>query len=244
MNELRIALCEDEQEEREHLLSLIQACTIPSQISVFENGDIFLKNYEIGSFDLIFMDIYMDGISGIEAIRHVRNKEAEVPVAFITTSQDHALDGYRLNVAKYIEKPVSKKAIDEMLKLALYQRKHQPGITVFIHGKPLIVPFQKLLFVEQKAHYLIFHLLNSKIIQTKGKLDELMPQVIEFPLFRCHKSFLVNLSFVTGIDKELMVFHMREGSTVYIRRENFKKARTAWENWLFSAARKGGMEHE
>ena len=93
--------------------------------------------------------------------------------------------------------------------------------------------------MEQKAHYLTFHLLDNKTIQAKGKLDELMPQLEAFPFFRCHKSYLANLAFVTGIDRELMVFHMRGGEKVYIRRENFKKARQAWELFLFEEARKG-----
>ena len=66
-----------------------------------------------------------------------------------------------------------------------------------------------------------------------------MPHLEAFPFFRCHKSYLANLAFVTGIDRELMVFHMRGGEKVYIRRENFKKAREAWELFLFDEARKG-----
>ena len=74
-------------------------------------------------------------------------------------------------------------------------------------------------------------------MQAKGRLDELEPQLAAYPFFRCHKSYLANLSFVTDIDREQMVFRMREGSAVYIRRGDFRRARTAWENWLFDAAR-------
>lgn len=240
MEELQIALCEDDADEQQNLISLIRSGAVPAQVSVFGSGEAFLKAHQPGFQDLILMDIYMGGISGVEVVRRLRNMEPDVPVAFITTSKDHALDGYRLNVARYLEKPVSQQAVDEILRLALEKKENPSGITILLQGKSLALPARRLLYVEQKAHYLIFYLLGGKTIQTKGKLDELVPQLEAFPFFRCHKSYLANLSFVMDIDRELMVFHMKEGKKVYIRRENFKKAKQAWELWLFRAAREGG----
>lgn len=239
MEELLIALCEDDADEQKKLISLIQSGRVPAKTTVFDSGEALLGNDPSGSFDLVLMDIYMDGISGVEAARRIRNTDPEIPVAFVTTSKEHALDGYRLNVNRYLEKPVSQKAMDDVLLFALDRRENPPGITILVQGRPLSLPVRRLLYVEQKAHYLTFHLLDNKTIQTKGKLDELMPQFEAFPFFRCHKSYLANLAFVTGIDRELMVFHMRGGEKVYIRRENFKKAREAWELFLFDEARKG-----
>lgn len=239
MEELLIALCEDDADEQKKLISLIQSGRVPAKTTVFDSGEALLGNNPSGCFDLVLMDIYMDGISGVEAARRIRNTDPEIPVAFVTTSKEHALDGYRLNVNRYLEKPVSQKAMDDVLLFALDRRENPPGITILVQGRPLSLPVRRLLYVEQKAHYLTFHLLDNKTIQAKGKLDELMPQLEAFPFFRCHKSYLANLAFVTGIDRELMVFHMRGGEKVYIRRENFKKAREAWELFLFDEARKG-----
>lgn len=239
MEELLIALCEDDTDEQKKLISLIQSGCVPAKTTVFDSGEALLGNDPSGCFDLVLMDIYMDGISGVEAARRIRNTDPEIPVAFVTTSKEHALDGYRLNVNRYLEKPVSQKAMDDVLLFALDRRENPPGITILVQGRPLSLPVRRLLYVEQKAHYLTFHLLDNKTIQAKGKLDELMPQLEAFPFFRCHKSYLANLAFVTGIDRELMVFHMRGGEKVYIRRENFKKARQAWELFLFEEARKG-----
>lgn len=238
MDKLCVALCEDKDEDQEKLTALIQASGFPVQLSSYLSGDSFLKEYKAEMFDLILMDIYMEGISGVEAVEQIRKTEKDVPVAFITTSKDFALEGYRLDVAKYMEKPVSLSDIENILKLAAAKKEQQPGITVLSCGKPVLVPVRRLLYAEQNGHYLIFHLLRDKTLRVKGKLDDLTPQLSDFPFYRCHKSYLVNLSFVIGIDRELMVFHMREGNDVYIRRENLKKSKDAWENWLFTAARK------
>ena len=95
---LRIALCEDDRQEREHLLTILRSSNIPVQVWEFEEGGAFLKGYKPGAFDLILMDIYMNGISGVEAMRAVRKEEPSLPAAFITTSQDHALEAYRMHV--------------------------------------------------------------------------------------------------------------------------------------------------
>lgn len=188
-------------------------------------------------YDLIFMDIYMNGMSGVETTRAIREHDPDTTIAFVTASTDHALDGYRLNVARYIEKPIQASAIRDVLKLALQQRSHQLFISIPGSGKELNVPVRRLLYIEQKSHYLYFYLLGHQSFQVKGRLDLLPERFSAPPFYRCHKSFLVNLSFVTGIDAELTAFHMEEGNIAYIRRESFRNAKSTWENYLFDSAR-------
>ena len=75
------------------------------------------------------------------------------------------------------------------------------------------------------------------MLRTHAKLDQVQLPFAEQSFFRCHKSYLVNLAYVKSIDPDFFVFQMKEGANVYIRREGMKKAREAWENWLFRRAR-------
>lgn len=238
MEELKLALCEDDKEEMERLMDLVQAAAVPVRVTAFENGEAFLADYRPGRFDMVFMDIYMGGISGVEAVRRLREQEPELPVAFVTSSQDHALDGYRLKVAKYIEKPVTKEDMDSAIALAA-QWREQAAVEVVLQEKKLSLPVNRLVLVEQRAHYLLFWFEGGGTKQAKGRLDELEPQLAGFPFFRSHKSYLANLSHVVGIDQGLLVFCMKDGQSVYIRRDLLKKAKNAWEDWLFAQARKG-----
>lgn len=241
MEQLKIAVCEDDRTDRERLCRLIDASSVSASVAAFENGEDFLSAWQPDRFDLIFMDIYLDGLSGVEAVRKVRELDEAVPVAFTTTSLDFALDSYRMNVAKYIEKPVSQKAVDEMLTLALNQKAERSKDVILLGRRnPMRIPALRLRYVEQQEHYLVFYLTGGSTMKRKGKLDDLEPLLADYPFFRCHKSYLVSLPFVRGIDKEQMLFQMREGGSVYIRREAFYRARGEWENWLFSAARRKG----
>lgn len=238
MEKLQIALCEDDREEREHMTRLALAVSFPVSVTAFGSGEMFLQDYRPGRFDMVFMDIYMGGISGVETVKRIREQEPELPIAFVTSSQDHALDGYRLKVAKYIEKPVTQEDMDDAIALAA-QRQEQVSVEVVLQEKKLCLPVNRLVCVEQRAHYLLFRFEGGGTQQAKGRLDELEPQLARFPFFRSHKSYLANLSYVVGIDHELLMFHMKGGHDVYIRRDRMKKAKDAWESWLFAWARKG-----
>lgn len=245
MEQLIIAVCEDDRADSERLRGLIDASGVSASITVFERGEDFLSAWQPGQFDLIFMDIYLEGLDGVEAVRRVRQLDEEIPVAFTTTSLDFTLDGYRMNVAKYIEKPVSPKAVQEMLALAQNKKAERDQNMVLLGRRnPIRIPVPRLRYVEQQEHNLVFYLAGGSTMRRKGKLDDLAPLLKEYAFFRCHKSYLVNLSFVQGIDKEHMVFQLREGGSVYIRRELFYKARSEWENWLFSVARRKGIPNE
>ena len=240
MDELRIAVCEDNSEECNMLLSLIRDSGMKTEIKVFTTGEELLENYRQGSYDLIFMDIYMEGISGVETIKRIREQDMEVPVAFTTTSTDYALESYRLDVVKYIEKPVKAKAVQDMLQLAFLKRGSLPGLTIFMESKRVVIPFGQILYVEQQAHDLLFYLSDGRCLRTKGRLDEVEASFPPFSFMRCHKSYLANLAFVTGLDTELMTFRMVNGHNVYIRRESMKKAKTAWETYMFDVVRRLG----
>ena len=124
---LKIAVCEDETEQRNRLLALLDNSSIKNTYSVFENIEKLLKVFERGKYDLILMDIYMDSeLSGIETVKFIRKKDKDISVAFVTASKDHALESYRLSAIKYIEKPYSKENIENTLRLALLKSRMYP----------------------------------------------------------------------------------------------------------------------
>lgn len=240
MDELQIALCEDQADEQVQLAELIRSGAIPASVTVFGSGEDFLEEYRPGRFDLVFMDIYMDGLTGVETVRRIRQTDARLPIVFVTSSREHALDAYRLEVAKYIEKPVTQRTVEDALLLAREKRDQQSMASVILRGREYRLPVNHLICAEQKGHYLALSYEGNRKEQVRGKMDELAPQLSAFPFLRCHKSYLANLAHVTGIDRELLLLHLREGGVAYIRREYLKKTVEAWEDWLFSQARKDG----
>ena len=134
MEQLNIAVCEDDRADLQHLCRLITANGASANVSAFETGEDFLAACQPDRFDLIFMDIYLDGLNGVETVRRVRSMGITAPVAFITISEDFAMDSYRLDVEKYIEKPARQEKVDESIALAL-RKKEERRIDMIVWGR-------------------------------------------------------------------------------------------------------------
>lgn len=242
MEPLCIAVCEDSTEEQKKLLAFLEQSEIETETAVFENGEDFLKTCQPGKYDLLLIDIYMGGMTGVEVVTEIRKTDDMLTVAFITTSADHTLESYRLKAIGYIEKPAQKKAVLELVQFAQLKKENTPRLLLKKDGKNLSLPFERILYVEQKDRTLHLYLTGCDVLQVNGKLSDMESQFGGQPFFRCHKSYLVNLSYVVALDKSMMVFVMKEGNLVYIRRESFGKAKRAYEAYLFAAARSVGDE--
>ena len=235
---LKIAVCEDETAQRNRLLALLDESSIKNIYSVFENGEKLLNVFEQGKYDLILMDIYMDSeLTGVEVIRLIREKDKNIPVAFVTTSKEHTLESYRLSAIKYIEKPYSKEILEDTLYLALLKKQDVPSLLVQKNRSIQKIPFADIIYIEQQVHKIFICLNNTEDVYIYGKLSDLNEQLPEKQFFIPHKSFAVNLSFVRYIDTELKCFAMVNHANVPILRELLTKAKNTLENYLFNRTR-------
>lgn len=237
MEPLRLAICDDLPEEREALLALLEQAPIATVCAQFASSEELLEAFRPGGFDLLLMDIYMDGMTGVEAVRKIREMDETIPIAFTTTSTEHTLESYRLSVLKYLEKPVRQKDINDLLRLVKLQRDSIPRLTIHQNGTVQKLPLSELLYLEQKGHHVMISRKDGSIVQLYGKLSDLLPQLEGQPFFCPHKSYCVNLAFVRGINEEYQCYEMADGKKVPISRPNRSKAKRAWEDFLFARTR-------
>lgn len=240
MEPLRLAICDDLPEEREALLALLEQAPIATVCAQFASSEELLEAFRPGGFDLLLMDIYMDGMTGVEAVQKIREMDDAIPIAFTTTSTEHTLESYRLSVLKYLEKPVRQKDINDLLRLVKLQRDSIPRLTIHQNGTVQKLPLSELLYLEQKGHHVMISRKDGSIVQLYGKLSDLLPQLEEQPFFCPHKSYCVNLAFVRGINEEYQCYDMADGKMVPISRSNRAKAKRAYEDFLFARTRGDG----
>ena len=234
MEQLQIVICDDDKEGQANLTSILDNSDIPLTYTLFNSGEDLLKTYKVHDYDLILMDIYMDGITGIETVKKIREIDQDVFVAFITSSPDCALQSLDFDIINYITKPINVEKIFKCLESVKTQKYNAPKLCIKINGKVVSVPFRDVMYIEQKAHRIFVFCDGSASLHAIYKLDKLEQQLNQIDFFRCHTSFLVNLRWVKRIDKERMAFVMKNGSLAYIRRNDIGKAQKAFHRYGIS----------
>ena len=237
MEPIRVAICDDLPCERDTLLDLLDRSPVETKSTLFGSGEELLEAFSPNTFDLLLMDIYMDGMTGVEAVQKIREMDESIPIAFTTTSTEHTLESYRLSVLKYLEKPVGQKDINDLLHLVKLQRDSAPRLAIRQNGETQKIPLAELFYLEQKGHHVMISRKDGSVLQLYGKLSDLLPQLEGQPFFCPHKSYCVNLAFVRGINEEYQCYDMADGKKVPISRANRAGARRAWEDYLFARTR-------
>lgn len=164
---------------------------------------------ESQSIDLMFLDINMPYLSGIDFLKSLE----EAPLTILTTAySEYALEGYQLNVVDYLLKPISfqrffqatTKAAHAFNTQLLLQNSNLSEATkeMYIRQGDAFtqISWKDILYVEGMQNYLKLHFKTKTLIihQTMTSLEEMLPQG---SFFRIHKSFLVNLSHIDSIAK-------------------------------------------
>lgn len=107
---IRIAIAEDEKEHAdalaEHVQRYARETDTPVDITRFDNAVTMLENYK-AAYDLIFLDIKMPYMNGIDAAHRLRELDNDVMLIFVTSMRQYALEGYSVNAFDFIVKPVT-----------------------------------------------------------------------------------------------------------------------------------------
>ncbi len=231
---MRIAICEDNAAECAEITEYIRGyCarnTYACDMETFETGEALLAAWEQEDYGTAFLDIYLPGLSGVEAARRIREFSPECPIVFITASEEHALECYGLSAQGYVVKPIQAEAVEKALAAcrATFE-KHSRGILVTVAGQPVNIALPKVSFIEAHHNEIFFHM-ESGVLKVRMPLDEAERRLNGAPFLRCHKSYLVNMNHVGGIGREELT--MKDGQRVPIRKNGSREVRVMLSRYL------------
>lgn len=202
---LHIAICDDEQSLVNNLTDLLEQYAAETSVEIkvtpYYDGMELIDKYD-PTIDLIFLDIRMRLLNGLDAAKRIRQMDEKVGIIFLTTLTQYGLEGYKYQAANYIIKPMKYVRLkDEMNKFLAHSRRNESPSVVIINdtGKYKIV-LKNLRYIETFNRNLLFHTEQEKIICYKS-MKEVEQQLKEQGFARSHSSYLVNLFYVKGVKK-------------------------------------------
>ena len=124
---LRVAICDDEKEMRETICGFLRKHSSVEAVACFDCGEAFLQKR--GHFDLVFLDIDMDDIDGIETGRRIRKWDKQIYIVYVTHLPDYQKYAMGVHAFGYLEKPVNKSDIEAALQeVEAYKRETEQPV--------------------------------------------------------------------------------------------------------------------
>lgn len=230
---MRIAICDDNIQELAFISNIVEAFKAehcPSlTYEVFNSPFSLLDKVIEKQFDLLLLDVVMPQMSGIKLATKVRSYDNQVPIIFLTTSPEFAVDSYRVQAKDYLLKPIDK----NLLYQVLLEQTNNPIDFIFIKTLDCVmrVPVSDIVYIEVIARKLSIHLIDGTIIYPTGNLSDFEEQLQPYPNFyKPYRSYLLNLHHVCKLDKD--GFYTISKDTIPIPKGNFSKAKNDYMNFL------------
>lgn len=206
---LRVAIIEDNDRDAAYLLAHLKRYGRENAVELetkrYDNGILFLEQYA-GDFDLVFMDIDMPAMNGMDTARALRERDAHVLLIFVTALARFALNGYEVDAFDFIVKPLqynffSAKMNRAMKKLTSAQRTR---LLIKSGEKTVSVFADEIVYVDIFNHVLSFHT-KEETVSTRGTMKDVMESLDGSTFAMCNKSCVVNLNHVQSIEGDDVV---------------------------------------
>ena len=221
----QIALCDDIRSELEKIEILLEKYEeknplLKYKIRRFEKAQLLIDKIKEKTYlqDLLFMDIFMTEKTGLDAVKELRREVYNVPVIFLTTSTEYALEAYQVDALQYLVKPLDQDRFFHVMDIVFeIIRKIEKDFVVIKTSKGLrqIQPDQ-IIYCETQKNYQILHLENEqiKVRITSKELYEILGTFLQF--LKCGSSYVINLNHIIIMNREEI--HVDNGDKIYLPR--------------------------
>ncbi len=231
MNKLRCCVIDDEPLAAQLINSYILRTPYLEDGGIFSSAQEAVKKVIDGDFDLIFLDINLPQLNGLEFARIV---PPTTRVIFTTAYDNYAVESFKVNALDYLLKPISYEEFSKSASRALQQlngmtvgqkRREMDSIIVKSEYKLIQIPIDDILYIEGLKDYVkictengtVMTLMNIKALERSLPGDKFM---------RVHRSFIVNMRRITVIERNRIVF----GTTYIPVSESYKQAFSDYVN--------------
>lgn len=208
---LKVAICDDEKNQLDLLKNTLSIHLdlkgVSYKIYEFESGESLLQSIINEHYDIIFSDIEMKNLNGIETAKNIRVNNKKSVIIFVTSYPDFVFQGYDVKALNYILKPYKSEKIEQVLNSALDELEYIKDKFYVVESKSKTEKINltnTFYFTSDKRK--INAIMSSGIVDFYDKLDELEKNLPSF-FVRIHQRYLVNLNYVSSVESNKLVIN-------------------------------------
>lgn len=235
---MKIAVCDDEIYYVDAACSLLEEWAKERSVHLtlyrFTNGDDLIDAHRSECMDLIILDVIMPLLNGIDTARELRHMNQTVPIVFLTSSREFAVDSYEVKAFHYLIKPVAREnlfaVLDEFLKIFHASKTYFTAKTAEGFCRISIADVD---YLEAQNKQVLVHLVNDRTIAIRelfSKCADIFSPQNGF--CSCHRSYIVNLNNVERFSKtEVITVH---NAVVPISRNSYTTFKETYFTHMFA----------
>ncbi len=204
---INIGICDDEASMRRLLRApleqKLQLLGADYRIFEYDCGETLLTRPETEWLDILFLDIEMKQLSGMETAKNLRKRDSHTLLIFVTAYPDFVFQGYEVHAFHYILKPYENQKIMKVLEQAIKElgQNREHYFTLEQKSGTTKIPTKKILAFSSDRRKIIISLEDGNKLEFYGKLDAVETDLPDY-FIRCHNRHLVNLNYVTALEKD------------------------------------------
>ncbi len=227
---MKVAIVDDTELYRKNLSEFLQSCSKENNLNIeidcYKDGiDIINKKNIV--YDVIYFDIKMNFVDGMEAAREIRKRDSSVIIVFCTSYVGYAVEGYSVEATDFLIKPVSEFAFFEHFKKILPKLKNKEEEYLILKTKLGMrkIKHSNILYLESDGHYVNIICKNEQVafLSTLKKLEK---ELVTNNFFRCNSCYIVNLAYVNLVVDNCVTVGAYELQISRSRRKGFMEALT------------------
>ena len=225
---MHIAIVEDDQATRAQLVSYIDRYfdgeTRFYRIDEFTDGLEILDEYR-ADYDLILLDIQMAHMDGLKTAQEIRKADENVYLVFITNLANYAIKGYSVNALDFVLKPVNYLMLEPILQRVekLLARRASKYVTFPTEQGLVRLSVDQVYFVETDGHTVLIHT-EREVYRMRETMKEMERQLTPLGFYRCNNCYLVNMSRLERVEKNVVRIAGQELSISRPRYKGFMDA--------------------
>lgn len=200
---IKVAICDDDKEFRKNMHSIVEKHFLTKERSVwiveFKNGNRLLASHV--RFDIIFLDIEMPGLNGIETALKLRKWDVNSKIVYVTNYENYKALAYKVHAFDYIDKPIETATVAAVLDDIIYylDNKTEKQKYAFKTENGIVtLELDEIFYFEYLARKVVIHGTEGNYIATY-KLKELLEKFEQYNFASPHKSFIVNMLYIKSI---------------------------------------------
>ncbi len=221
---MHIAICDDEKYMSDKVSAMVSDFfrnkNMDIAVTQFSNGEELLS-YD-RTIDILFLDIQMNGIDGMETARKLRDRKFKGFLIFITVLKEMVFQAFDVQAYDYLVKPIEEKRFKKTMERLLdsMQNASEASLLVQKGYESSIIAFENIVFCEIIDRKIYLHLASSEVVDFYERIEKLETK-LDSRFFRCHRSFLINLKYLKSYKNGIA--YMEGGQQIPVSRLRSKE---------------------